>query len=182
MARSIPLPCDPPVESAKAVSGHRSPAEHGIRPIGRSCLVRFRPDNPPAAGHEHVIEITKAYLEASVVYFDDEPEEESEDVRRLTSEGITSLGELNRILGIESDRNETADLDSKAMSFLISRNEGFTLSEKQRLLEMTSTKRRLQDSVKALQKVIQRARLTREIEGIIRGNGDLKKLLEKYGI
>jgi len=125
---------------------------------------------------------TRAYLEAKVVYFDDEPEEESEDVRRLAGEGITFLEELNRILGLESDHSETAHLDPKGMSFLISRNEGFTLSEKQRLLEMTSTRKRLQDSVSALQKVIQRARLTREIEGIIRANGDLKKLLEKYGI
>ena len=125
---------------------------------------------------------TKAYIEANVVYFDDEPEEESEDVRLLAMEGITSLEELNRIMGIVSDHIETAHLDSKGMSFLISRNEGFTLSEKQRLLEMTSTRKRLRDSVKALQKVIQRARLTREIEDIIRGNGDLKKLMEKYGI
>jgi ATP-dependent Lon protease len=125
---------------------------------------------------------TKAYLEATVIYFDDEPEEESEDLSRLANEGINSLEELNRILGIKSDQNEKAHLDLKEMSFLISRNEGFTLSEKQKLLEMTSTKKRLKDSVRALQKVIQRARLTREIEGIIRGNGDLKKLLDKYGI
>jgi len=125
---------------------------------------------------------TNAYLEAKVVYFDDEPEEESEDVRRLALEGITSLEELNKILGIKSVQSETAHLDSKGMSFLISRNDGFTLSEKQRLLEMTSTRKRLQDCVNALQKVIQRAWLTREIEGIIRANGDLKKLLEKYGI
>ena len=125
---------------------------------------------------------TKAYLDSMVVYFDDDPEEESEDLRRLAMQGVSSLEELNRIQGIESDRNETAHPNSKEMSFLISRNEGFTLSEKQKLLEMTSTRKRLRDSVRALQKVIQRARLTREIEGIIRGNGDLKKLLEKYGI
>jgi len=125
---------------------------------------------------------TKAYLEATVIYFDDEPEAESEDLSRLANEGINSLEEMNRRLGIKSDKNEKAHLNSKEMSFLISRNEGFTLSEKQKLLEMTSTKKRLKDSVRALQKVIQRARLTREIEGIIRGNGDLKKLLDKYGI
>ena len=125
---------------------------------------------------------TKAYLEAAVIYFDDEPEEEREDLSRLANEGINSLEELNRILGVEPDQKKKAPLDLKEMSFLISSNEGFTLSEKQKLLEMTSTKKRLQDSVKALQKVIQRARLTREIESIIRGNGDLKMLLEKYGI
>jgi Lon protease-like protein len=125
---------------------------------------------------------TKAYLEAKIVHFDDEPEEENEDLNRLASEGINFLRELNAILGTELDYASVDRSDLKRVSFLISSNDGFTPSEKQKLLEMTSTKKRLSDSVLALQKVIQRAKLTRDIEKTIRGNGDLKKLLDKYGI
>jgi Lon protease-like protein len=124
----------------------------------------------------------KAYLEAKIVHFDDEPEAEDAELTRLASEGINFLHELNAILGTQLDDVAMDRSDLKRISFLISSNDGFTPSEKQKLLEMTSTKRRLSDSVLALRKVIQRAQLTREIEKTIRGNGDLKKLLTKYGI
>ncbi|MFO7739652.1 MAG: LON peptidase substrate-binding domain-containing protein [Desulfatiglandaceae bacterium] len=124
----------------------------------------------------------KAYLEAKIVHFDDEPEAEDAELTRLASEGINFLHELNAILGTQLDDAAMDRSDLKRISFLISSNDGFTPSEKQKLLEMTSTKRRLSDSVLALRKVIQRAQLTREIEKTIRGNGDLKKLLTKYGI
>ena len=125
---------------------------------------------------------TKAYLEARVVHFDDEPEEENEELRPLATRGIKYLRELQTVLRAKWDGRPLAHVDAKRISFLISGNDGFTLAEKQRLLEMTSTRKRLEDSIAALQKVIHRAWLTQEIEEIISGNGDLKKALEKYGI
>jgi Lon protease-like protein len=125
---------------------------------------------------------TKAYLQAKIVHFDDESTPEDAELSRLASEGLHFLRELNTILGTELDDAAVDRSDLQRISFLISSNDGFTPSEKQKLLEMTSTKKRLSDSVSALQKVIQRAQLTREIEKAIRGNGDLKKLLDKYGV
>ena len=72
--------------------------------------------------------------------------------------------------------------DTKKISFLISGNNGFAPSEKQQFLEMTSTRKRLENGIGALKKVIQRARLSREIQEIIHGNGDAKKIMMAHDI
>jgi Lon protease-like protein len=123
---------------------------------------------------------TKPYLEAKVVFFDDEPEEENWEYIELARQGIEFLEELDRMTGEVKDYGAPEELGVKQISFLISECEGFTLKEKQRLLEMTSTKSRLKSGVKALQKVLQRAQLTQEIQDIISGNGNIKKILKTY--
>ena len=72
--------------------------------------------------------------------------------------------------------------DIKKVSFLVAGNDGFTPMEKQKFLEMTSTRKRLKNAVGALKKVIQRARISLEIQDIIHGNGDAKKIMKKYDI
>ena len=47
--------------------------------------------------------------------------------------------------------------------------------EKQRFLEMTSTGERLRKSVKALENIIARMKITAEIHKIIGGNGNVKR-------
>jgi len=122
----------------------------------------------------------KAYLEGNIVYFDDDPEEQTADLSKLTAEGMRSLQEMEESDGAERHGPAAGTSDAKAISFLISANKGFTPVEKQRFLEMTSTKRRLEDSIKALRKVILRERLTQEIAGIISGNGDVTKISKRY--
>jgi len=126
---------------------------------------------------------TRAYFQAKIVLFDDDPEEETEDLKQLAISGINLLEELRSITGGESDKalfEEESDI--KKVSFLISGNDGFRPTEKQNFLEMTSTKKRLKNAVGALDKVIQRARLSLEIQKIINGNGDTKKIMVKYGM
>ena len=53
--------------------------------------------------------------------------------------------------------------------------EGFSFEEKQRFLEMTSTSRRLNAALEALEKTLERIEITRKIERIIVGNGNLPK-------
>jgi Lon protease-like protein len=122
----------------------------------------------------------KTYLEGSIVYFDDEPEEVNTKLTELAAKGMKFLRESEESGGIARDVNESGPSDPKIISFLISANDGFTPDEKQRLLEMTSTRKRLADSIRALQKVVLRDRLTREIAGIIKGNGDVAKISEQY--
>jgi Lon protease-like protein len=126
---------------------------------------------------------TRAYFQAKIVLFDDDPEEETEDLKKLAISGINLLEELRSITGGESDKalfEEESDI--KKVSFLISGNDGFRPTEKQNFLEMTSTKKRLKNAVGALDKVIQRARLSLEIQKTINGNGDAKKIMVKYGL
>ena len=123
---------------------------------------------------------TKAYLEAKVVYFDDENEAESEDLKELAREGIRFLKELDRMTGIAHDYGNKEELSIKQLSFLIAESEGFTPQEKQKLLEMTSTRDRLQSGTRSLEKVVQRTKLTVDIQKIIKGNGNAKKILHDY--
>jgi Lon protease-like protein len=121
----------------------------------------------------------KPYLEAGVVYFDDSPEEEDEALIELARQGMESLKALDRMTGNEIDYAPMERLDLKRISFLISGIDGFKLSEKQRLLEMTSTRKRLESGVQSLQKVLERAKISKEIEKIIGGNGNIKKMLNQ---
>ena len=125
---------------------------------------------------------TQSYFQAKIVFFDDDPEDENEELKQLAITGINLLEELRSITGVESDEAFfEADSDMRKVSFLISGNDGFTPMEKQNFLEMTSTKKRLKNAVRALNKVIQRAQLNLEIQNIIHGNGDAKKLMAMYG-
>ncbi|MGA8281134.1 MAG: hypothetical protein WB853_09580, partial [Desulfobacterales bacterium] len=56
---------------------------------------------------------------------------------------------------------------------------GFNAPEKQKFLEMTSTRKRLQKSVAALSRIIDRSRLTEGIQSLIGGNGSLHESLKQ---
>jgi hypothetical protein len=61
--------------------------------------------------------------------------------------------------------------DPQVLSFVIAGFEGFGAGEKQAFLEMTSTRTRLEKGIAAMEKAMERLRLTRRIERIIGGNG-----------
>lgn len=126
---------------------------------------------------------SKPYFQAKVVFFDDDPEEETEVLKQQAISGVNLLEELRSITDEEQDTTVfEAESNLKKISFLISGNDGFTPMEKQNFLEMTSTKKRLTNAVGALKKVIRRTRFGLEIKRIINGNGDAKKLMVKYGM
>jgi Lon protease-like protein len=119
----------------------------------------------------------KPYLEAEGVDYDDMPEADEEALARLSTQGLEFLESLAQMTGQEMKDEEMEALDPEQISFMISGSEGFSPSEKQRLLEMTSAKSRLESGVKALQKVIERMKISKEIQTIIGGNGNVKKML-----
>ena len=113
----------------------------------------------------------KPYLEGRVVFFDDAPEPASEALLQLAERGRALFGELSGMLAAGAGADGIDLSDPLRLSFVIAGFEGFGAGEKQAFLEMTSTRRRLEKGVAALEKVTQRLRLTREIERIIGGNG-----------
>jgi Lon protease-like protein len=117
----------------------------------------------------------RSYLQAEVIYFDDEVEERTEEAKVLISDGIKFLKQLDVMTGKKRDYKSLVKLDHKTISFVITSIDGFTLGEKQRFLEMTSTNTRITESVESLKKMVQKEKVLQEIKNIIGGNGNLRR-------
>jgi ATP-dependent Lon protease len=122
---------------------------------------------------------SKPYLQATVDYFDDDPEKPDADMQRDAHRGIRLLNQVVGLEPHESSLDLTEGPDLKSISFLVAGSAGFNAPEKQKFLEMTSTRKRLQKSVAALSRIIDRIRLTEEIQSLIGGNGSLPESLKK---
>ena len=127
---------------------------------------------------EHLHE-DKAYLEASVGFFDDEEEVPTKEMETLAAEGFDLMMQVEGIDGRQFALEHGDQIGLKEVSYLIASSEGFTTEEKQEFLEMTSTQDRLDKGVRSLRKILERARLTRDIKQIIGGNGDVYKLVKR---
>jgi len=114
----------------------------------------------------------KPYLQGKVVYFDDVPEHSTKETERLIRDGIKLLKLWDRMTGKTRDYDAISELDYSSISFLISYSDGFTLDEKQKFLEMTSTNERIAQSVESLRKMVELKQMTEEIKRIVGGNGD----------
>jgi Lon protease-like protein len=117
----------------------------------------------------------KPYLEGEVTYFDDEGEECTEETDGTAREGIRLLRRVYGLMRKELSLDDVPARDLRTLSFVIAGNQGFTLDEKQRLLEMTSTSERLVACVECLKEVLQRMKIGEQVKKIISGNGNLLK-------
>ena len=115
----------------------------------------------------------KPYLEARVVFFDDEAHVDASFCRNMAERGAALLKQAASSLEEQAVYDFAAANDFKSISFLIAGYDGFSPEEKQRFLEMTSTRERLEKGVAALEKIIERSRITDEIHKIIGGNGNM---------
>jgi Lon protease-like protein len=122
---------------------------------------------------------SRIYLQAKVLFFEDEHETASDDDTTLTGKVIHLLKDLDRISEIRRDYKALAGLDFKRLSFLVPSTEGFTPEERQQFLEITSARQRLTNCTTILKTVVQRMKINREIIEIIGGNGDVKTLVSK---
>jgi Lon protease-like protein len=108
----------------------------------------------------------KLYIEAKVEFFQDTREEVDERMKDLLRIGTESLSQLNLVSNKDANIGGVKNLDPESLSFVIASTEGFTLDEKQKFLEMTSTTERLETSITAIRKIIERLRLSKEIKRI----------------
>jgi Lon protease-like protein len=118
----------------------------------------------------------KPYLEGRVTFFEDEPDENADASQQLALSGMVLLKQFATIAEMQDGYGFFETLDSESISFLIAGCEGFSKEEKQQFLEMTSTYQRLKKCVAALEKIIERTKITSEIRKIIGGNGDMAKI------
>jgi len=121
----------------------------------------------------------KPYLEGRVTFFDDEPDEDTDACQKLARSGMALLKQFTTIAEMQDGYSFSETPDSRSVSFVIAGCEGFSKEEKQRFLEMTSTYKRLNKCVAALEKIIERTKITSEIRKIIGGNGDVAKFSSK---
>ncbi len=117
----------------------------------------------------------KPYLEGRVSFFEDEPNANKDACTQLARSAMTLLEQFTAIAGIQDGYEFAEQLDTGSISFLIAGCEGFSMEEKQRFLEMTSSFERLAKCVGALEKIIERTKITAQIRKIIGGNGDMAK-------
>jgi ATP-dependent Lon protease len=127
----------------------------------------------------------RPFMEARIMPLDDVPEQDPQDLRRWIENGLTFLQELAERTQTKADQIELPKkVSARTFSFLLPANDVFSLIEKQSMLEMTSVSQRIKKGVRALEKAIQRVRLTDEIHHLISGNGrlttDHRSLLEAY--
>ena len=117
----------------------------------------------------------KSYLEAGVTFFDDEFEENTEIYQALADKGMHLLKTFAGISGVQGEYGLFEVPDFKSISFFIAGCDGFSYEEKQQFLEMSSTHERLKKSVGSLAKIIERTKITAEIQKIISGNGNMAR-------
>jgi Lon protease-like protein len=111
----------------------------------------------------------KEYLEARVAFFQDFNRDIDDEMKNLIKRGIEGLKQLTNITGQEKHLLLLDSIDPETLSFIIASTHGFTLEEKQRFLEITSTQERLEKSIDSLQKIIERLKLSKEIKRIFGG-------------
>ncbi len=118
----------------------------------------------------------KAYLEADITYFDDDVPADISDCHELAVKGIALLKQFTPEPDSPKAYDSTENIDYQSISFLIAGCEGFSHDEKQHFLEMTSTSERLKKSVESLESILERMKITAEIQRIIGGNGNMKRM------
>jgi Lon protease-like protein len=121
----------------------------------------------------------KPYLEAGVTLFDDELEDNPTASQKLADSGMNLLKQFAGISGVQGEHGFAETMDFKSISFLIAGCEGFSYEEKQKFLEMSSTFERLVKSVGSLARIIERTKITAEIQKIIGGNGNMARFFTK---
>jgi Lon protease-like protein len=113
----------------------------------------------------------KIYMEAQVVFFDDIAATPDPLMAETVTQAHRLLEQMTEEMSMPALEALRAIKDPARLSFAIAALEGFTPGERQRFLEMTSAHERLQKSVQALSRLLERLRLNREIKRLIGGNG-----------
>ena len=119
----------------------------------------------------------KLYLQARIAPLEDPSEEPTDELTTLAGQGLDLLKEISRTTPNRAETDLSARLDLTRLSFIIAGNDGFSPTEKQRFLEMTSTQERLKKGVQSLGKVLERIKIGEEIRKIIGGNGQIARSL-----
>ncbi len=118
----------------------------------------------------------KTYLEAEVAYFEDDTAAVGE-IGGLADSGVQTLEELAAVAGQDMDRTVINSLSANDLSFLLANIDTFSLKEKQRFLETTSTKERLDSCISNLRETIRRLKAAGSLKDILGDQDNLSNML-----
>jgi len=125
---------------------------------------------------EHIDE-SREFLQAHILFIDDVDEPAALDSQDLIDKAVNLLKRLDQLLGDTRDYAHLSTLDLKRLSFIIPGSEGFSMEERQRFLELTSSHQRLVKGMQVLESIIARVKISRKVGKIIGGNGQIRALL-----
>jgi Lon protease-like protein len=165
----------PPIGSIGCVAEVREvqPMPDGRSNILTSGVIRYRLSN--------YVETDKPYLVGEVEFFEDVPEDE--DAKQVSADEVFALFEriakaAFRMSGNRGQFPEIERADPEPMSFLVTAAFSFDNEKKYRLLEMTSTTRRLRSLKKMLVNAAEQMESSAEITEIAKTNGHSKKKID----
>jgi Lon protease-like protein len=113
----------------------------------------------------------KTYLQSRVTYIDDLDGWDEMNIQTLVNTGVLLLEDLEQIAVNRQDMKFVRGLSHKVVSFILAGISGFSLDQKQQILEMTSTAERLRLGIEQLQQIVAQARMVTRVE---KENQDLK--------
>ncbi len=119
----------------------------------------------------------KVYMEARVRFFDDHDLNSTSFDTVLHNKAVGLLFRIAELTGSEPVNLSVTGITPQQLSFIIAGSSGFTVNEKQRFQEMTSTSERLEKGIAALEKIVERIQINLDIRKIVGGNGHLPELL-----
>ncbi|MBN1106257.1 MAG: LON peptidase substrate-binding domain-containing protein [Deltaproteobacteria bacterium] len=132
--------------------------------------------------HMDRLDESRSYLMSGIHYVDDAPESLGREIEALVRKNVDLLRRLDRLAGLSGEEKRLDEAGLKRLSFLVPGAEGFSLEERQRFLEMTSARERLEKGSEVLERVIARAKISREIAELIGGNGHLRSFITEKGL
>ncbi len=125
---------------------------------------------------------SRACLMADILYFEDTEEFGYNGEESLFHNAADLLKHLDRLSGHSGDDDRFDGMDPRRLSFIVPAARGFTMEERQRFLEMTSARERVEKGVMVLEKVIDRVKINLEVDRIIGTNGNVRAFLADKGL
>lgn len=116
----------------------------------------------------------KAYLEAEIDIFHDEPIDGDSERRmaELAHTAVDDLQEFAKIAGYTLDEKMLADLSAEELSFLLATTDVFSTEEKQQLLELRSTADRMVRASRAIESSRERLTMSQRIREVLGKSSD----------
>ncbi len=118
----------------------------------------------------------EAYLQGVVTSIRDEPSEDSAGLESLALEAIASLEAFAEEVGYTLDRSVLKGLDFEELSFFIASTDVFSTDEKQKLLALRDTAKRLRSVAAGLRRGVEQRKQTEKIRKIIGEDQDITHL------
>jgi ATP-dependent Lon protease len=128
------------------------------------------------------IDDSHVYLMSGIIYIDDVEESLTDEDEALFNKAADLVRALHELYGSSEQSTLLDRADLVRLSFIVPSAEGFTMEERQRFLEMISSRERLEKGLTLLDQVIARMKINQEIMEIIGGNGHIRAYLAEKGL